>query len=104
MSLTFMQMHLLQILADVEPNALTGQEVLDIAGADTLMLNPWASREGVHQTASSLSRRGLIVKHNPAAIPQRGISYAISIAGKTALATQKEARRSGIKPPRPSTP
>lgn len=99
MSLTPSQMHLLNILDDVAPNALTGQEIIAVAGRDPLVPCPWNSPQAVHQTASSMSRRGLLVKHNPSAIPTRSISYGISLAGKTTLAKQKEARRSGIKRP-----
>jgi len=97
MSLTSSQLHLLQILDRYFPQALTGQEILDTAAESEPEGSPWGTPQGVHQTASSLSRRGLVVKHNPSAIPTRGISYAISLAGKTTLAKQREARRSGIK-------
>jgi hypothetical protein len=95
MSLSAMQLHLLRILDNVTPDALTGQEVLNAAERHPTVTSPWRTREGVHQTAGSLSRRGLVIKHNPSAIPQRGISYAISVAGKTALKNAAKSR-SGI--------
>jgi hypothetical protein len=97
MSLTPAQLHMLQILNDISPDALTGHEVIAAANADPLVPSPWQTPQAVHQTASALSRRGLLIKHNPSAIPTRGISYAISLAGKTTLTKQKESRRSGIK-------
>jgi len=95
MSLTPMQQQLLQILDTVSPDALTGQEILDLTQSP-LIPGSWDTPQGVHQTASTLSRKGLIMKINPTAIPPRSISYAITIAGKTTLNKQKAANHDRI--------
>ena len=78
------QLHLLQIIADAD-KPLTGLDLAQLFGENK-------GPEGAHQTAASLSRRGLVLKNKEYRLGHPKVVYSITPAGRHTLAEESKKR------------